>query len=74
MKAASMPRKSSRAVDHHERGRPRPGGGGNASAYDRLYDPRTPALPLNPFQRACADTLQHGLLALNSALPFVRLR
>ncbi len=42
------------------------GGRGDASAFDRIYDEKFMASSLNPFQRACAYALEHGLDVVNA--------
>ncbi len=41
-------------------------GKGDASAFDELYNDKFMASPLNPFQRAIAYVLEHGLDVVNS--------
>lgn len=41
-------------------------GKGNLTAFDRIYDERFLSLPLNPFQRAYAYVLEHGIDVVNA--------
>ena len=41
-------------------------GKNNPQAFDGIYDPRLKASPLNPFQRAYAYVLEHGLDVVNA--------
>ncbi|MBW2086878.1 MAG: aldo/keto reductase [Deltaproteobacteria bacterium] len=42
------------------------GGQGDPFAFDHIYDKKIMAYPLNPFQRAYAYTLEHGLDVVNA--------
>ena len=41
-------------------------GRGDPTAFDKLYDKKLMASPLNSFQRACAYVLEHGLDVVNA--------
>jgi len=41
-------------------------GRGDATAFDKLYDQKLLTSPLNPFQRAYAFALDHGLDVVNA--------
>ena len=41
-------------------------GKGDPAAFDKYYDKKLSASPLNPFQRAYAYVLEHGLDVINA--------